>query len=132
MLSATGPYLGMGTEQFIITITSSTACQIRGYPVLAFSGVSTSAQAPLVVNGGTAGNADPQSAVAVGPGQTASFLLQTNGDDCPTASQLMFGLPGTTASVVVSLTPPIASSWNACPTVYVTPFEQGNSPDRYA
>lgn len=133
-LTSGGPYTGGGNIQFIITITSKVACQLSGYPVLNFTSSTGSPTQVTVENGGTVGNADAVSPVAVGPGAVASFLLQffVSASTCVSVPTLGVGLPGTTPTVTVSLAPPIAYTWYACSVVNVSPFEQGNTLGRYA
>jgi uncharacterized protein DUF4232 len=127
-LTSVGPYEGQGTGQYIISISSSVSCAISGYPSLQFTG-----QSGTVQDGGTVGNPDPAGPVAVGGGDTASFLLQfSDRGACTLASALAIGLPGGAPSIPVGLDSQIASGWQACGTTAVSPFEQGNSAGRYA
>jgi hypothetical protein len=127
-LTSNGPYQGMGTVQYIITVSSSVACQLSGYPTLHFDGATSSIQ-----DGGTVGSANPPSAVAAGPGNAVSFLIEffTHGT-CNNAAGLAFGLSTEAPTVPVALNSKVVNSWIACATTKVSPFEQGNAIGQYA
>lgn len=74
-LKSLGPYQGMGSGQYVISITSTVSCAVEGYPTLQFSS-SNGVISSTVTDGGTTGNANPESVVGVGPGLSASFLMQ--------------------------------------------------------
>jgi hypothetical protein len=126
-----GPYIGMGTSEFIVTIRSTEPCQLEGYPVLVFS----SSSGPLatdVQDGGSPGSYAPPGPVAVGTGAPASFLLFFAGnlnDPGTPATSLSFGPPGTSASIPVILP---SQAFALGSETAVTPFEQGNGVDQYA
>jgi hypothetical protein len=123
----------MGSDQLIINLTASTACFVEGYPTIQYEN-GASAISVTVADGGTAGDAAPVSKVAVGPTYLASFLMQfqASSPECSTATGLEIGLPGAAANVPVALNTSVASSWQDCSTVTVSPFEQGNGLDNYA
>jgi len=131
-VTSQGPYQGMGSGQYIVTITSTTSCSISGYPTLQFFNAA-GALASTVKDGGVAGNPDPPSKVAVGPGVSASFLVQfSDSPSCANASSLTLQLSGESGQVSVFLNPDVATFWSACPSTLVSPFEQGSDASRYA
>jgi hypothetical protein len=132
-LKSLGPYQGMGSGQYVISITSTVSCAVEGYPTLQFSS-SNGVISSTVTDGGTTGNANPESVVGVGPGLSASFLMQFSIGpvSCPEASSLAFGLPNSAATSPVQLNTHTAAYWPACSSTIVSPFEQGDSPDQYA
>jgi hypothetical protein len=121
-----GPTPGMNKILLIVSLISSTPCVVNGLPTLQYTGATNDS---IDVQDAVDADADPASNVAVGPGVTASFLLQLPNSTCPTAEGLLFGLPGTSATVPIS--PGTGNSWQACSTIGVSPFEQGNTASRY-
>lgn len=132
-LESLGPYQGMGSGQYLISITSTEPCSVEGYPTLQFAS-SNGVIPSTITDGGTVGNANPVSAVGVGPGLPASFLMQFSIGPvvCTEAPTLSFGLPNSTAGIPVQLNTQVAGFWPACSSIIVSPFEQGDSPDQYA
>jgi Protein of unknown function (DUF4232) len=130
-ITGMGPYIGMGTSEFIVTIRSTEPCQLEGYPVLVFSSPSAPVAAD-VQDGGIPGSYAPPGPVAVGTGAPASFLLFFAGnlnDTGTPATALSFGLPGTSPSIPVTLPSEVFALGSE---TAVTPFEQGNGVDQYA
>ena len=131
-----GPFISMGERGDIITISSPVPCELYGYPTVEFGGSSH----PLAVgvqHTGVVGHQASPRPVAVGTGTPVSFLVQTAegpmAPDCKGTALMSIGVPGTAASVSVSL--PAASfgpAWYVCGQVQVTPFEQGDTLDQYA
>ena len=128
----------MHALQDIVTITSATPCVVNGYPSVALSDPSNSAQ-PMSVqveNGGTAGRSNPPGPVALGPGESASFVMEyptSYSNSCPVATSMTVGVPGAAALVPVSLAPMNGdqTNWSICGDVSVSAFEQGNDPAQY-
>jgi hypothetical protein len=131
-----GPFIDMAESEDIIAISTSAPCELYGYPTVEFGGSSH----PLAVgvqHTGVVGHQASPRPVAVGTGTPASFLVQTAegpmAPDCKGTALMSIGVPGTAASVSVSL--PAASfgpAWYVCGQVQVTPFEQGDTLDQYA
>jgi hypothetical protein len=131
-----GPFISMGERGDIITISSPVPCELYGYPTVEFGGSSH----PLAVgvqHTGVVGHQASPRPVAVGTGTPASFLVQTAegpmAPDCKGTALMSIGVPGTAASVSVSLpAASFGSAWYVCGQVQVTPFEQGDTLDQYA
>lgn len=119
----------MQESQGIVTVTSAVPCRVDGYPSLAPSNPHSRA---TVMDGGTLGKSYPPTAVAVGPSEPASFVIQApQNSPCP-AAKLLIGVPGTDPEVLVSAAPPIGDgSWLTCGSFRVSAFEQGNDPGQY-
>ena len=127
-----GPYPGMGKVSYIITIASTVPCMLSGYPTLRFSGPDGTV-ATTVTKGAVVGNPDPPSVVALGTGVPASFLWEFSDLNCTGVfTSLSFGIDGGPAAAPIELTSAIATTWCAGSMSGVSPFEQGNSMDRYA
>jgi hypothetical protein len=117
----------MQEYQDVVTVTSPVLCRVDGYPSMALS--DTQSQT-TVIDGGTAGRSNPPMAVAIGPGEPASFVIQgpQNVTGCP-AAKLDIGVPGTDPQVLVTVAPVIGDgSWPTCGSFTVSAFEQGNDP----
>lgn len=121
----------MQEYQDIVTVTSAVPCRVDGYPSVALSQPQTQTAA---IDGGTAGKSNPPMAVAVGPREPASFVIQgpqNVGFGCP-AAKLYIGVPGTDPQVLVTVAPAIGDgSWPTCGSLMVSAFEQGNDPGQY-
>jgi hypothetical protein len=120
----------MQEYQDIVTVTSPVPCRVDGYPSV---GLSDTRRQTKVIDGGTAGRSNPPMAVAVGPGEPASFVIQgpQNVTGCP-ATKLYIGVPGTDPQALVTVAPVIGDgSWPTCGSVTVSAFEQGNDPGQY-
>ena len=136
-ISSSGPYVGMSTQQDIITISSSVPCRLYGYPTLQF-GSPLHPVAITVQHNDAAPHQEPPRPVAVGTGTPASFLVETAAGpiapDCKGTTLLTIGVPGSAPSISVSLAAMRGNQtgWDVCGPVEVTPFEQGNTLDQYA
>lgn len=126
-ITSEGPYVGMGKFEEVVTVRSSVACFVDGYPTIAFGGVNAQ-----IEDGGAVGNYPSPAPVALGPGVAASFMFQA-GDmfDCQTASAMYFGVPSGPPQTPIA--PRNAENgWGVCRGgIAVTPFEQGDSVDDY-
>jgi len=130
-VSGNGPYFGMGTNQLIVSLSSTGPCTLSGFPVLTFlngQGKSTGAK---FSDGGTTGATQLDAMVELNAGQPVSFLIQFGDIGCVPASQLVLALPGTTP-VNVALDPSFMDGWSSCAVVSETPYVQGNSMQEYA
>lgn len=129
----------MGTLQEIVTISSSVPCHIDGYPTLRF-GLTSQHLIVSAQHSGVDGHRASSMSVALGTGTPASFLVQSSmgvaaeNAHCKSTPVLLFGVPGSTPSVPVSLSGVRRNqtAWSACRQVQVTPIEQGNTVDQYA
>ena len=120
----------MQEYQDIVTLTSPVLCRVDGYPSVALRGTQTPT---TVIDGGTFGRSNPPMAVAVGPGEPASFVIQVpqNVTGCP-AAKLYIGVSRTDPQVLVTVAPVIGDgSWPTCGSLTVSAFEQGNDPGQY-
>jgi hypothetical protein len=120
----------MQEYQDIVTVTSAVPCRVDGYPSAALADTPTKT---TVIDGGAFGRSNPPMAVAVGPGEPGSFVIQgpQNVTGCP-AAKLYIGVPGTDPQVLVTVAPVIGDgSWPTCGSLTVSAFEQGNDPGQY-
>jgi hypothetical protein len=129
-----GPYNGNPQEwQIIIDLSSNTNCYISGYPTVSLT-TDTGTVAPSTTeDGNTVGAVQPTDNVTLNSETPASFLIQGNeylvaNDSCPADTGISFTLPGSDTSIAVNME---STGLEACGTLDVTPFIQGNDADRY-
>lgn len=117
--------VSMQEYQDIVTVASAVPCSVEGYPTVALAG---SQYHTTVIDGGTLGRARPPLLVVVGPGESASFVIQQpqNINNCP-GVPLYVGAPGTAPQVLVTN----AGSWPTCGSLTVSAFERGDNPLQY-
>jgi hypothetical protein len=131
---ALGPYNGNPSEwQVIIDLSSKTDCFVSGYPTVALTTASGTVAPSTTVNGDTVGAVQPIADVTLNPSTTASFLIQGSeylvaNDSCPAVNGISFTIPNSDTSIDVNMQ---STGLEACGTLKVTPFIQGNSADRY-
>ena len=125
----------MQDDQDIVTVSSSTSCFLSGYPDITLS----SSGSPLAVqfeDDGVTGRFNPLGPVALGPGLSASFVMQYPDEtpNCPTATDMTFSIAGSADTVDVSFSPTMIqyqSGWYICGDGNVSAFEQGSDPGQY-
>ncbi len=129
-----GPNDGQGANSMVISVVSSVTCYVDGYPTLSFG----SEKGVKIVDGSVKGGNPSRTKVAVTSSPIASFLVQfesTIASKCPPTPRMEFGIPGTAASVEVSLGSmgTVFRDFSACGnSVHVTPFVQGIDSDIYS
>lgn len=127
-LTSNGPYIGMGSDQLIVSLSSSTSCTLSGYPVLSLYDSNGAGAGTKFIDGGTIGSPQSTNAIQLGPNNVGSFLIQFSGNaSCVPANIFQLSLSATSSPVVISNDSSLLSSWPGCSVMNETPFVEGNS-----
>ncbi len=130
VLAGVGPYAAnLQTGQYIVSITSNSPCTIDGFPSgLTITSASGSDEVASLSDGGATGDIPAESVVTASLTAPVSFLFQFNNElSCPSDSSISFALPAGSTYISVSVNALV----NVCGVIELTPFVQGNSPERY-
>ncbi len=122
----------MNFDQDIVTVTSLTPCSISGFLNVSFS--NSQPLSATIDDGGTDGSFSSPGAVALGPNESGSFVLQYQDFSyCPVATDMFIGTVDSTPDVPVSLSPVNGdqTGWTVCSPIQVSAIEQGNDPAQY-